>query len=93
MAMALWRTRAHHPHRGRPRAGGLRHARRGRSTSSPSPRLASTWLEGHFPAGSMGPKMEAACRFVERGGSRTLITNVFTLKEALAGTTGTWVTA
>jgi carbamate kinase len=49
--------------------------------------------EGHFPAGSMGPKMEAACRFVEGGGSRTLITNVFTLHEALAGTTGTWVTA
>jgi carbamate kinase len=49
--------------------------------------------QGHFPAGSMGPKMEAACRFVEGGGSRTLITNVFTLKEALAGTTGTWVTA
>ena len=49
--------------------------------------------QGHFPAGSMGPKMEAACRFVEGGGSRTLITNVFTLGEALAGTTGTWVTA
>jgi len=49
--------------------------------------------QGHFPPGSMGPKIEAACRFVERGGSRTLITNVFTLKEALAGTTGTWVTA
>jgi carbamate kinase len=48
---------------------------------------------GHFPAGSMGPKMEAACRFVEGGGSRTLITNVFTLEAALAGTTGTWVTA
>ncbi len=48
---------------------------------------------GHFPAGSMGPKMEAACRFVEGGGSRTLITNVFTLEQALAGTTGTWVTA
>jgi carbamate kinase len=50
-------------------------------------------VEGHFPAGSMGPKMEAACRFVEGGGSRTLITNVFTLPEALEGTTGTWVTA
>jgi carbamate kinase len=49
--------------------------------------------QGHFPAGSMGPKMEAACRFVEGGGSRTLITNVFTLEQALAGTTGTWVTA
>jgi carbamate kinase len=49
--------------------------------------------QGHFPAGSMGPKMEAACRFVEGGGSRTLITDVFKLPEALAGTTGTWVTA
>ncbi len=49
--------------------------------------------QGHFPAGSMGPKMEAACRFVEQGGSRTLITDVFKLPEALAGTTGTWVTA
>ena len=49
--------------------------------------------EGHFPAGSMGPKMEAACRFVEGGGGRTLITDVFKLQEALAGTTGTRVTA
>ena len=48
---------------------------------------------GHFPAGSMGPKIEAACRFVEGGGSRTLITDVFKLREALEGTTGTWVTA
>ncbi|HVS04294.1 MAG TPA: carbamate kinase [Thermoanaerobaculia bacterium] len=49
--------------------------------------------EGHFPAGSMGPKMEAACRFVEGGGSRTLITDVFKLPQALEGKTGTWVTA
>ena len=49
--------------------------------------------QGHFPAGSMGPKVEAACRFVEGGGSRTLITDVFKLPEALAGTTGTWITA
>jgi len=49
--------------------------------------------EGHFPAGSMGPKMEAACRFVEGGGSRCLITDVFKLQEALEGHTGTWVTA
>lgn len=49
--------------------------------------------EGQFPEGSMGPKIDAACRFVEGGGSRTLITDVFTLTEALAGRTGTWVTA
>lgn len=48
---------------------------------------------GEFPAGSMGPKMEAACRFVEGGGSRTLITDVYKLQLALEGGTGTWVTA
>lgn len=47
--------------------------------------------EGHFPAGSMGPKIEAACRFVENGGRRSLITDIFTLREALEGKTGTWV--
>lgn len=29
--------------------------------------------EGHFRAGSMGPKVEAVCRFVERGGARAAI--------------------
>jgi carbamate kinase len=48
---------------------------------------------GQFPAGSMGPKIDAACRFVEGGGSRALITDVFTLVQALEGKTGTWVTA
>lgn len=49
--------------------------------------------EGHFPAGSMGPKIEAACRFVENGGERALITDIFALDQALAGRTGTWITA
>lgn len=48
--------------------------------------------EGHFPPGSMGPKIEAACRFIEGGGSRTLITEPFRLKDALEGRTGTWIT-
>ena len=48
--------------------------------------------EGHFPAGSMGPKIDAACRFIEGGGSRTLITDPFKLSEALEGHTGTWIT-
>lgn len=47
--------------------------------------------EGQFPPGSMGPKMEAACRFVEGGGQRALITDLLTLERALAGETGTWV--
>lgn len=48
--------------------------------------------EGHFPAGSMGPKIDAACRFIEGGGSRTLITDPFKLGDALEGHTGTWIT-
>lgn len=49
--------------------------------------------QGHFPAGSMGPKMDAACRFIEGGGSRTLVTDPFRLNDALEGETGTWITA
>ncbi len=49
--------------------------------------------QGEFPPGSMGPKVEAACRFVEGGGQRALITDVFQLTDALAGKTGTWITA
>ncbi len=49
--------------------------------------------EGHFPPGSMGPKMRAACRFLEEGGERVLITDIHTLIDALDGKTGTWVTA
>jgi carbamate kinase len=47
--------------------------------------------EGQFPPGSMGPKIRAACQFVERGGKRVLITDVFALLDALDGKTGTWV--
>lgn len=46
---------------------------------------------GHFPAGSMGPKIDAACRFVEQGGDRALITDIYSLVEALDGQTGTWI--
>ncbi|RMH21484.1 MAG: carbamate kinase [Acidobacteria bacterium] len=46
---------------------------------------------GQFPPGSMGPKIEAACRFVENGGRRALITDIFALGRALAGRTGTWI--
>jgi len=47
--------------------------------------------DGQFPPGSMGPKMEAACRFIEKGGKRALITDIFTLTEAREGKTGTWI--
>ena len=48
--------------------------------------------EGHFGAGSMGPKIEAILRFVKgRPGGRGVITNVESIARALAGKTGTWI--
>jgi carbamate kinase len=49
--------------------------------------------EGHFPAGSMGPKIQAAIEFIRGGGSRVIITAPEKLWEALAGETGTHVRA
>jgi carbamate kinase len=46
-------------------------------------------LEGHFPPGSMGPKIEAAIRFVEGGGERAYITSLEKAAEALEGLAGT----
>jgi carbamate kinase len=45
--------------------------------------------EGHFPPGSMRPKIEAAIRFLQGGGKRTLITSIETIEEAVAGKAGT----
>jgi len=47
---------------------------------------------GHFAGGSMGPKVDAACRFAEAGG-RSVITSLHNIAGALAGTAGTIVTA
>lgn len=45
--------------------------------------------EGHFRAGSMGPKVEAASRFVAAGGERAIITSLHRAVEALEGRAGT----
>ncbi|MFQ5816693.1 MAG: carbamate kinase [Terriglobia bacterium] len=45
--------------------------------------------EGHFPPGSMGPKIEAALAFLNNGGQLVVITSPADLAEALAGKTGT----
>lgn len=45
--------------------------------------------EGHFPAGSMGPKVEAIYQFLQRGGKRGLITTPEKLEDALNGEAGT----
>jgi carbamate kinase len=45
--------------------------------------------EGHFAAGSMLPKIEAAVEFIKMGGPQAIITNPPNLARALRGETGT----
>lgn len=45
--------------------------------------------EGHFPPGSMGPKISAAIEFVEASGGRAIITCLDKAVDALNGLTGT----
>lgn len=47
--------------------------------------------DGHFAGGSMGPKVDAACRFVEGGGTRAVITDLDHIAEAITGDAGTVV--
>ncbi len=46
-----------------------------------------------FPAGSMGPKVEAACRFVEMTGGRAAIGALTQIQQIVAGDAGTQVVA
>jgi carbamate kinase len=46
---------------------------------------------GEFPPGSMGPKMQAAIEFLERGGQEVIVTSPEHLEAAVAGKTGTHV--
>jgi carbamate kinase len=39
--------------------------------------------DGHFASGSMGPKVEAALRFVRSGGQRSIITALDRITEAV----------
>ncbi|MEM2890226.1 MAG: hypothetical protein QW358_02630, partial [Candidatus Hadarchaeum sp.] len=47
--------------------------------------------EGHFLAGSMGPKVKACIRFLEWGGKRAIISSLDKVTEALEGKTGTHI--
>ncbi len=49
--------------------------------------------DGQFPAGSMGPKIEAAIRFLEKGGKRVIIAKLDEAVAALRGETGTHIEA
>jgi len=45
--------------------------------------------EGHFPYGSMGPKMKSAIMFLKNGGKRVIITAIDKLVDAIDGKDGT----
>jgi carbamate kinase len=46
---------------------------------------------GHFASGSMGPKVDAVCRFVEATGRRGVITSLDSILDAVNGDAGTVV--
>lgn len=45
--------------------------------------------EGHFPPGSMQPKIQAAIGFLKGGGKRAVITSVAAIEAAVQGSSGT----
>jgi carbamate kinase len=58
----------------------------------PLGRVTAAELRAHnFPAGSMGPKVEAACRFVEATGGRAAIGSLAQIQQIVDGDVGTQV--
>jgi carbamate kinase len=53
--------------------------------------MQSYYDAGQFPAGSMGPKVESALRFVQGSGKEVIITSYEYLAEALDGNAGTHI--
>ncbi len=47
--------------------------------------------QGHFASGSMGPKVEAVCRFVAQSGHRAVITSLVNIIAGVRGESGTIV--
>ena len=50
------------------------------------------YKQGHFPLGSMGPKVLAAIKFLESGGEKVIITKPEMLEKAIKGKAGTVIT-
>ena len=48
--------------------------------------------DGQFPAGSMGPKIQAAIMFLKNGGEKVIITSPEFIEKAINGETGTVIT-
>jgi carbamate kinase len=53
--------------------------------------MAEYQRQGHFPAGSMGPKIEAALRYLRGGGGKVIITSPELLLDAIDGKAGTHI--
>ncbi len=51
------------------------------------------YKEGHFPPGSMGPKIKAANEYIQGGGKQVIITSADHLKAALINRSGTKIIA
>ena len=47
--------------------------------------------EGHFMAGSMGPKIQAALYFLKHHGEKAVITSINGIDDAIAGKNGTTI--
>jgi carbamate kinase len=47
--------------------------------------------QGHFPPGSMGPKVEAAIEYIQNGGEKVIITSANHLKASLVNRSGTQI--
>lgn len=47
--------------------------------------------EGHFPAGSMGPKIESVIKFIKSGGKKAIITSFEYLMDAIEEKAGTHI--
>jgi carbamate kinase len=64
----------------------------GTPAQRPIVRATPSGLRAHkFAAGSIGPKVEAACRFVEHAGGRAAIGRLDQIDELLSGRAGTQV--
>ncbi|MGB2867571.1 MAG: carbamate kinase [Bacteroidota bacterium] len=56
-----------------------------------SAQMRKYYQDGHFAAGSMGPKIESAARFLDGGGKEVIITSFELLGEAVRGNAGTHI--
>jgi carbamate kinase len=64
----------------------------GTASATPIREASPGWLRARvFPAGSMGPKIEAVCRFVETTGKVAAIGQLTDVMALLAGKVGTMI--